>query len=104
MPASATAPTLNRFPGLELKAWVLFNGTTIVKSQNVASVTKPGTGLYEITLSTSAGSSYCVDFGGGGAKTWYAQYVSGTKFVITSADFGGAPTDLAMPGFVAVYG
>lgn len=104
MPVSTSSASLNRFPGLELKAWVLFNGTTIVKSQNVASVTKSGTGQYGITLSTSAGSNYCVDFGGGGAKTWYAQYSSGTYFVVWTTDFAGTPTDLAMSGFVAVYG
>lgn len=104
MPVSASSASLNRFPGLDLKAWALFNGTTIVKSYNVASITKSGTGLYGVTLSTSAGSNYCVDFGGGGAKTWYAQYSSGNYFVVHASDFGGTPMDLGISGFVAVYG
>lgn len=104
MPVSASSASLNRFPGLELKAWALFTGTTIVKSYGVTSITHPTTGQYGVTLSASAGWNYCVDFGGGGAREWYAQYSSGTYFVIFTSDQAGTPTDLGMSGFVAVYG
>ena len=35
---SQSSPTLNRFPGLTLKAWALVSGGVVVKGSNVASV------------------------------------------------------------------
>lgn len=103
MALSAAAPSLNRFPGLTLKAWVLSNGNTVIQQFNVSSVvsslgsftvnfTAPLTaGGYVMDMSMVAPSAYMIS-----AYATYAQ--------IALKDDTGTAASLSAPVFIAFYG
>lgn len=102
MPASSAV--LNRFPGLQLKAWALFSSTGVLNaSSGVASVVVAA-GFVTVNLSSSVnGGVFVVDEELGGVHWSVAGATSAAVVYITTSDQAGAAMTLARPGYVAVY-
>jgi hypothetical protein len=56
-------------PPFTKSAWVYYNGSSIVSSYNIASVTNPGTGFYTITFTNAFSDANYVALGSGQADT-----------------------------------
>jgi len=97
------------------KAWVSFNGSTgtVRASYNVSSITRTGTGLYTIVMTTAmSDANYCVTLGDNSA---YSNNANGgiqvnPAITFNSSQFGvmtGTPSSAALGdftmGFAAVF-
>jgi hypothetical protein len=101
MPASSAV--LNRFPGLQLKAWALFNSAGVINASSGVSTVVIGSGTVTVTLSSGVnGGVYAVDFQTHGVHAAMSTVASATVFSLsTSNQAGGAAT--ASGGYVAIY-
>ncbi len=103
MSLSSSSSAAGYLPGLQLKAWVLFDGATgTVKASSGASAAKSSTGAYSITLTPNlASADYFVDVklnhpnsGPFQNQSWvaYAKAVGGfglgTYATATATDYG----------------
>jgi hypothetical protein len=96
------------------KAWVSFNNSgTINASYNISSLTKTGTGLYTIVMTTAmSDANYCVNLG---VNSIYSNNANGSiqvnpAITFNSSQFGvmtGTPASAALgdctTGFAAVF-
>lgn len=103
MALSAAAPSLNRFPGLSLRAWALVMGATIIQGSKVSSVTNSA-GSVTLNFSESiAGGQYVVDVSAA-APSYYVDSVAALSVRIAFRDDTGASVSSGMPIFFAIYG
>lgn len=104
MPVSTSAASLNRFPGLTLRAWALWDSGVLRASFNMASVTSSATSPVFVFASPLASGYYTFDFGVTGV-TWVQVAVqSTTGFTLNIQDSVGSAKNMIGSGYVAVYG
>lgn len=104
MPVSASSASLNRFPGLELKAWAKFS-TGVLHSQFNIATTSGSASTPSFTFTNAlTNDKYVVDVGIDGATFATLSAISVNGFTLTLRDVTSALKPLPNTGFVAVYG
>lgn len=103
MALSAAAPSLNRFPGLTLRAWVLFYNGTVLKQFNVASVSQTlGAATVNFT-SALTGGGYVADISACAPSAYMVSASAGSANLEFTYDTG-TQVNVNAPVFVAFYG
>lgn len=104
MPVSTSAASLNRFPGLTLKAWALWDSGVLRESFNMASVSASATAPVFVFTNPLPSVHYTFDFGVTGATWVQIATKLTTGFTLNIQDYTGAGKNLPGTGYVAVYG
>lgn len=100
---SQSSPSLNRFPGLTLRAWVLYSGGAVRSGFNVSGV-DPSSGTLRITLQVPLGSAHFVcDVGAPTAAAAIYSSATGERVDIIFKDGAGVQQSIPTAVYVAVY-
>ncbi len=102
MPASSAV--LNRFPGLQLKAWALFGGAGVLNASSNVTTVSVASATTTVTLSSGVnGGVYVIDFQLNGVHWTVATVSSATSFYFSTTDSTGAAATANKGGYFAVY-
>lgn len=104
MAVSSSAPSLNRFPGLTLRAWALWDNGILRASFNMASVSNSATTPVFVFTAALPSAFYTFDFGVTGATWVQISVQTANGFTLAIQDSTGAAKNLPGTGYVAVYG
>lgn len=104
MPVSTSAASLNRFPGLTLRAWALWDSGVLRASFNMASVTASATAPVFVFQSALSSAYYVIDTGISGNLYGQVATQNANGFTINIVDGAGVSRNMVGSGFVAVYG
>ena len=114
---SSGSLTVSGFPTFQCRAWVVFNGQTtvptILAGGNVSSVSRLGTGMYRITLTTPVPSAHYAVSGSGqwdeagtnaavpcvGVRRWPGAMTTTTLDVVSEDLFTTNPSDIGRDAY-----